>query len=268
LGTTRSKTITNGYIAIFVCFATKAVNIELVTSLTTEAFLVALGRFIAHREKPRTIYSDNGTNFQGAAKQLHEIYSMLQSTSEKTNVQEFLANEGCVWRFIPPHGPHHGGIWEAAVKSMKYHLRRILGAHIATYKELSTLLAEIEACLNSRPLCTLSDDPFNQTYLSPRHFLIGQPLTQLPSIDYTNIKCNSLSRWQLFQQMQQHLAEMVGRLPSRSAAVPTMAEDIPQPTNWRCRPGKVRPHLTTPLAYISHHRYPSWQGQQDLGGYY
>jgi hypothetical protein len=121
-----------------------------------------------------------------------------------TRVQDFLASEGCDWRFIPPHGPHHGGLWEAAVKSMKYHLRRTLGTHIPTYEELATLLAEIEACLNSRPLCILSDDPYNQTYLSPGHFLIGQPLTQVPSVDYTNAKCNSLSRWQLFQQMQQH----------------------------------------------------------------
>jgi hypothetical protein len=204
LGTTRSKPVTKGYIAIFVCFATKAVHIELVTSLTTEAFIAALRRFIARRGKPRTIYSDDGTNFQGAANQLHEIYNMLQS-AEMTKVQDLLAIEGCDWIFIPPHAPHHGGLWEAAVKSMKYHLRRTLGAHIATYEELSTLITEIEACLNSRPLCILSDDdPFNQTYLSPGHFLIGQPLTQLPAIDYTNSKCTSLSRWQLFQQMQQH----------------------------------------------------------------
>jgi hypothetical protein len=87
---------------------------------------------------------------------------------------------------------------------MKYHLKRTLGAHIATYKELSTLLAEIEACLIFRPLCTLSDNPFNQTYLSPGHFLIGEPLTQLTSIDFTNVKCNRLSRWQTYQQQFQH----------------------------------------------------------------
>jgi len=92
--------------------------------------------------------------------------------------------------------PHFRGLWEAAVKSMKYHLRQTLGSHIATYEELSTLLAEIEVCLNSRPLCALSDDPFNTTYLSPGHFLIGEPLTQLPGADYTNVKCNRLSRWQ------------------------------------------------------------------------
>jgi hypothetical protein len=73
LGTTRSKIITQGYIAIFVCFVTKAVHIEVVTSLTTEAFLAALRRFIARRGKPKTIFSDNGTNFQGASNQLHEV---------------------------------------------------------------------------------------------------------------------------------------------------------------------------------------------------
>jgi len=203
LGTTRSKTITKGYIAIFVCFATKAVHIEVVTSLTTEAFLAALRCFIARRGKLRTIYSDNGTNFQGAANQLHDIYTMLQSSPEMTRVQDFLTSEGCDWKFIPPHGPHFGGLWEAAVKSMKYHLRRTLGSHIATYDELATLLAEIEACLNSRPLCTLSEDPFSQTYLSPGHFLIGEPLTELPAIDYTNVNCTRLSRWQTYQQLQQ-----------------------------------------------------------------
>jgi hypothetical protein len=127
---------------------------------------------------------------------------MLHS-SEIARVQDFLANEGCDWKFIPPHGPHFGGLWEAAVKSMKHHLRWTLGSHIATYEELCTLLAEIEACLNSRPLCTLSSDPFNPTHLSPGHFLTGEPLTQLPSADYTNVKCNSLSRWQTYQQQLQ-----------------------------------------------------------------
>jgi hypothetical protein len=114
--------------------------------------------------------------------------------------QDFLATEGCDWKFISPHGPHFGGLWEAAVKFMKYRLRQTLGAQIATYEETCTLLAEIEACLDSRPLCALSDDPFNPTYLSPGHFLIGEPLTQLPAADLTDVKCNRLSRWQSFQQ--------------------------------------------------------------------
>ena len=114
-----------------------------------------------------------------------------------------MATEGCDWKFIPPYGPHFGVLWEVAVKSMKYHLLRILGAQIATYEELCTLLNEIEAYLNSRALCALSDDPFNRKYLSPGHFLIGEPLTQLPAADLTDVKCNRLSRWQSFQQLQQ-----------------------------------------------------------------
>ena len=96
-------------------------------------------------------------------------------------VQDFLATEGCKWKFIPPHGPHFGVLWEATLKSMKYHLRRTLGSQVATYEELCTLLAETEVCTISRPLCALCDDPFNSTYLSPGHFLIREPLNQLPA---------------------------------------------------------------------------------------
>ena len=73
LGPPGNKTITKGYIAVFVCFVTKAVHIEAVTSLSTESFLAALRRFIASRRKPRTICSDNGTNFQGAANELNAV---------------------------------------------------------------------------------------------------------------------------------------------------------------------------------------------------
>jgi hypothetical protein len=93
LGTPRSKTIIKGYIAIFVCFVTKAIHIEVVTSLTIEAFLAALRRFIARWGKPKTIYSDNGTNFQGASNQLHDIYKMLQSSSQTARIKD--DNEGC-----------------------------------------------------------------------------------------------------------------------------------------------------------------------------
>ena len=143
LGPPRSKTITKVYIAIFVCFVNKAVHIEVDTNLSTEVFLAALRSFIARRGKPRTICSDNGTNFQGAANELHAIYKILQCTSQMATVQDFLAIEGCEWKLIASHGPHFGGLWEAAVKSMKFHLRRTLGSQVAIYEELCTLLAEI-----------------------------------------------------------------------------------------------------------------------------
>jgi hypothetical protein len=96
--------------------------------------------------------------------------------------------------------------WMTMGSSSQIHeisFRRTLGSHIATYEELCTFLAEIEACLNFRLLFTLSDDHFNQTYLSPGHILIGEPLTLLTTMDLTDIKCNRFSRWQLLQQQLQ-----------------------------------------------------------------
>ena len=81
-------------------------------------------------------------------------------------------------------------------ENQKYHLPRTLGSQFATYEELCTLLAEIADWLYSKTLCALSDDPFNPTYLSPGHFLIGEPLTQLPATDFTDDKCNRRSTWQ------------------------------------------------------------------------
>jgi hypothetical protein len=89
----------------------------------------------------------------------------------------------------------------------------------------------------------LSDDPFNQTYLSPGHFLIGEPLTQLPTIDYTNVKCNKVAN--LSTTTSTVLAEMVIRLPPEPAAEPTMPEDIPN-----LQPGDLvflKEDNTTPL---------------------
>jgi len=109
-------------------------------------------------------------------------------------VEDFLATERCEWKFVPPYGPHFGGLWEVAVKSMKFHLRRKLRNQFATYEEQCTFLAAIEASLNSRILCALADDPLNPTYLPPGHFIIGEPHNQLPAADFTEVKCNRLSR--------------------------------------------------------------------------
>ena len=86
---------------------------------------------------------------------------------------------------------------------MKSYLWRTLGSQFATYEELFTILARIDICRNSRPLCAFSDDPFNPNYLSPGHFLIGEPLTQLPAADFTHVKCNRHSSWQIYQQKLQ-----------------------------------------------------------------
>jgi len=70
------------------------------------------------------------------------------------------------WSFISPSAPHFGGLWETGIKSTKFHLRRVIGEQILTYEELLTLLFKIEACLNSRWMYALSNDPSDRSILS------------------------------------------------------------------------------------------------------
>ena len=69
-----------------------------------------------------------------------------------------------------------GGLWEAGVKSLKSHLKKVCQIQKFTFEELFTLLTRTESCLNSRPLSPLSEDPRNIEPLTPGHFLIGTPL--------------------------------------------------------------------------------------------
>lgn len=192
------------YISIFVCFATKAVHIELVSDLTSVAFVGALKRFISRRNKPAHMYSDNGTSFVGAQRQLKEFYDFIHTEQVQSSVKQFLCDQETSWTFIPPNAPHFGGLWEAAVKSAKYHMYRIVGKAHLTFEELQTVLCEIEAILNSRPLTQLSEDPNDLEYLSPGHFLIGTTINSFPYPDLKDINENRLVRWQRVEQIRQH----------------------------------------------------------------
>lgn len=187
-----------GYFVLFVCFASSAIHLEAVTDYTTEGFLAAFKRFTARRGLCSSITSDCGTNLVGADRELQRLF---HATSRKwSRIANTLAQDGISWKFNPPSALHFGGKWEAGVKSVKHHLRRIIGEAILTYEELSTLFTQIEAVLNSRPLCPLSDDPSDLTALTPGHFLIGSALTAVPEPTYKGLLPNRLSRWQLLRQ--------------------------------------------------------------------
>ncbi|CAG7673139.1 unnamed protein product [Allacma fusca] len=202
--TKRGPKQNKAYIVVFVCFASKAVHLDLATDLTSGAFLAAFTRFVSRRGKPLHMYSDNGGNFVAANKELAEMYELVRAQHHNTMVTHQLAEQGIQWSFNPPSAPHMGGLWEATVKSCKFHLKRVLGPTPLTYEEYSTFLAQVEACLNSRPMWKTSGDHDEASALTPGHFLIGAPLMAIPEPDLKDLKTNTLDRWQHIQQMTQH----------------------------------------------------------------
>lgn len=195
----RGCKLLKSYICVFVCFAVRAVHLELVSDLTKEAFLAAFSRFISRRGKPQRVYSDNGTTFVGA---FNELSRFLKVSSN--SIESDLANKGIEFKFIPAYSPHFGGLWESAVKSTKHLLRRVMGLTHLTYEELSTCLIQIEAILNSRPITPLSTDPSDLSYLSPSLFLIGRSLTSFPRPQITDVNIQRLQRFDRVEKLRQH----------------------------------------------------------------
>ncbi|XP_029171256.1 uncharacterized protein LOC114940687 [Nylanderia fulva] len=186
------------YIALFICLTTKAIHLELVSDYSSATFRAAYHRFILRRGLPKHMYSDNGTTFRGAEREMSEAYSQV---IREPNFLNRLSSDNTSWHFLPPAAPHFGGLWEAAVKSVKYHLTRCVGNHTLTYEELTTVLCRIEACLNSRPIAASSDNLDDYTALTPGHFLIGTPLIALPEPNVLELNEQQLSRWQLTQRI-------------------------------------------------------------------
>ncbi|XP_071581043.1 uncharacterized protein [Temnothorax nylanderi] len=196
----RGQHAAKAFITVFICLSSRAVHLDVASDYSADAFLAALRRFVARRGLCRTLYSDCGTNFVGADAQLRALFSA--SDPEGRRIAARLAEERIQWHFNPPAAPNFGGIWEAAVKSMKFHLRRVIGDAKLTYEEMATVLAQIEACLNSRPLQAISDDPEDFTALTPGHFLIGSALNAVPEPSLAEESTSRLSRWQLLQSIR------------------------------------------------------------------
>ena len=200
-GRGRSLRKLDGYLAVFICFVTKAIHIEPVSDQTTGTFLAALKRFVSRRNLPRNIHSDNGSNFLGAKNELDKLYSLLGTEELPEELQTFLLDHRIVWHTIPARAPHFGGLWEAAVKSTKFHLKRVIGKQILSYEEMLTITCQVEACLNSRPLGVQHcQNPEGIGPLTPGHFLTGAPLAAYPDTgDKPQMKLTK--RWTLCQQI-------------------------------------------------------------------
>ena len=120
-GYIRKPTVIKSYVGVFVSLSVKAVHLELVHSLTSEAFIAALRRFISCRGKPSLLWSDHGSNFVGTAQDLGDLVKFLSHQQTQGEVSSFCTFQNIQWKFIPSHAPHCGGLQEAAVKSLKTH---------------------------------------------------------------------------------------------------------------------------------------------------
>lgn len=197
----RNPQIIRGYVCVFVCFVTRAIHLELVSDGTKDSFVAALRRFIATRGHVSRLWSDNGTTFIGADNYLTGIAQNHHEWSP--TIQHDLHFE---WRFIVPRAPSWGGLWEAAVKSVKRHISRTMRDQRFTFEEYHTLLKQVEGWVNSRPLTPLTDDHTDTTALTPAHFLLAKPYTPLPEPgNLEEVPFNRLQRWNILQKLNQAL---------------------------------------------------------------
>ena len=154
---------------LFTCLTTRAVHVEVVSSLEADACLAAITRFIEPRRKPNITLRDNEANFVGAAREKREWIE----ARNQSDIEQFLAQNQIKWKFNPPGAPHFGGVWERMVRSCKKAITAIVRNRTLTDDVLSTTMCLVEQILHSKPLSSVSDDPEDLEYLTPYYFLLG-----------------------------------------------------------------------------------------------
>ena len=191
------------YIAVFVCFVIKAVHIELVENMTKEACMSAIKRFTARRGLPQKLFSDNGRNFIGTRNDMIRLQEIINKDCNEKSIGNFVSQLGIEWPTITPRAPHFGGLWEAAIKSMKRHLRRKVRLHVLSFEELNTVVIQIDSILNSRPLAAMSNDPNDLQPITPAHFLLGRPANDIPSaFDNMDENISLTQRFKLLERIK------------------------------------------------------------------
>lgn len=163
------------WVVLFTCAIYRAIHLELVTSLSSDSFILAVRRFIARRGRPITIYSDNGTNFVGTNNELKAI--------DWNKIEDFAIDKRIQWKFSPPSAPWWGGFWERLVGMLKNVLRKVLGRACCDEEELVTILCDAESLINSRPLTYLSEETTDLVALSPSMFLQEIKEVGVPDFD-------------------------------------------------------------------------------------
>ncbi|XP_021947712.1 uncharacterized protein LOC110845573 [Folsomia candida] len=163
------------WFVIFTCAVYRAIHLELVSTISTDAFLLALFRFISRRGRPSTIYSDNGTNFVGADNLFKKMdWKRIESATRIAKI---------TWKFNPPAAAWWGGFWERLIRSVKDLLKRMLGHGKLDYEQLLTCLCKAEAVINARPLTLVTEDQDDLIPLTPSMFIQDIMETNCPEVE-------------------------------------------------------------------------------------
>ena len=170
--TTEAPRTSKVWLCLYTCCAIRAVHLDLVTDMTANTFVRSFRRFVARRGMPSRMISNNGKTFKSASKLIKQIL-------ESPEAQKYISQFNVEWQFNLGKAPWWGGIFERMIKSAKRCLRKSIGRNCLSYDELITLITEVEAVLNSRPLTYVSSEDVEEP-LTPSHLLIGYRILTLP----------------------------------------------------------------------------------------
>ena len=174
----RGRSQQKRYGVVYTCLTSRAIHLEMLFDLSTDSFINSFRRFIARRSTPGVVFSDNGTNFVGAVKELKEA----SADYNEQVVQTWLQQNEIKWKFNPPTASNFGGIWEREIRTIRKVLNGIMNSQVLHLNDegLYTLFCEVECILNSRPLTPVSDDPDDLEALTPNHLLLFRSQPTFP----------------------------------------------------------------------------------------
>lgn len=182
----RGRSFVKRYGVIFTCLTVRAVHIEIAHSLDTDSCINVIRRFIARRGQVKIMRSDNGTNFVAAEKEL------IQNTMTEKLIK---------WIFNTPAASHQGGTWERQIHTVRKVLNSVLRQQILDDEGLQTIMCEVEAIINNRPITHSSDDYNDVEALTPNHLLLMKTQPNIPPGVFDKDDQYARRRWRQIQYM-------------------------------------------------------------------
>ena len=195
---TRGRKTEKRYGIIFTCLSSRAMHLEVLSSLETDSFLCSFSRFTSRRGPVSTIRSDNGGNFVAGSKVLNNVITDWNKQSHSWMLQRNIE-----WIFNPPLSSHFGGIWEREIRSVRKGLNALLSEQRIrlTDERLNTLMCEVEGILNSRPLTEISSDISDLEPLTPNHLLLSYATVSFPPGLFSEDDLYVKNRWRQVQYL-------------------------------------------------------------------